>query len=153
MMTIKLTPEVESKILASIRAGGFVGVAAQAWGVSRRLCRRWLNMGRKKGAREPYRSFAANVDQAQGQARLKAEAELLRDDAKCWLQHGPGKEMPGKPGWSSLAKPLVKSPRRAESLFANVPLLKLLKDVRTVLGPHPDAQLQLDQVVDARPER
>src|ERR1700678_4070987 len=111
--SIELTPELEAKIVASIRAGGYPVVAAQAWGVSKELFERWLARGRRKNAREPYRRFARNVDQALGQARLRAEMDAYKDDPKSWLKHGPGKELPGQPGWSALVKSADSSENKA----------------------------------------
>ena len=67
-----LTDELARGILAAIRAGGFPHVAAAAYGVDAALWERWLRRGRRKHAREPYRSFARQVEQAQAQARLRA---------------------------------------------------------------------------------
>ena len=40
---------IEERIVASLRAGGFPEVAAQAWGVSPGTFRRWLRRGRRRG--------------------------------------------------------------------------------------------------------
>ncbi len=144
--TIELTPELEARIVASIRAGGYAPVAAQAWGVSEATLERWLERGRRPNARDPYRSFARNVDQALAQARLRAEMEAFKDDPKSWLKHGPGKEQPGKPGWSALTKSAGGSDSKATALFANEELLQLLALLRKVLAKYPDALEELDQL-------
>lgn len=147
---IELTPELESRILASIRAGGYATVAAQAWGVSEATLERWLLRGRRKNAREPYRTFARNVDQALGQARLRAEMEAFKDDPRTWLKHGPGRELPGKPGWSGPVKSAGNSDNRTEALFANEELLQLLSLLRKILAKYPEALLELDQLTGVR---
>jgi transposase-like protein len=144
--SIELTPELEARIVASIRAGGYAPVAAQAWGVSEALLERWLKRGRRKNAREPYRSFARNVDQALGQARLRAEMEAFKRDPRCWLKHGPGREMPGKPGWTAPARSQGGSANKTVALFANPEVLQLLALVRQVLANYPDALAALDQL-------
>ena len=144
--SIEITLELEAKIVASIRAGGYPIVAAQAWGVSKEMLERWLSRGRRKKAREPYRRFARNVDQALGQARLRAEMDAFKDDSKNWLKHGPGKELPGQPGWSALAKSTSTTEDKPTSLFAHPEVLHLLARVREVLGKYPEALTDLDQL-------
>jgi len=143
---IELTPELEAKIVASIRAGGYAPVAAQAWGVSPSLFERWLARGRRKNAKEPYRTFAHNVEQALGQARLKAEMKAYKDDPQNWLKHGPGKESSGQPGWSAPAKAADPSPEGPSSLFDNKEVLQLLALIRQVLAKYPGALADLDQL-------
>ena len=98
---------------------------------------RWLKRGRKKNASEPYRSFARNVDQALGQARLRAEMAAYKDDPKNWLKHGPGKERPGKPGWSALAKSTAGSENKTIALFSNPELLQLIAMLSSSAGEIP----------------
>ena len=136
---IELTAELETRITASIRAGGYAAVAAQAWGVPEAVLERWLKRGRKKNASEPYRSFARNVDQALGQARLRAEMAAYKDDPKNWLKHGPGKERPGKPGWSALAKSTA-VPRTSQSLCSPIQnYFSSIAMLRQVLAKYPGA--------------
>ena len=87
-----LTPELQERIVAALRAGGFPEVAAQAWGVSPRTFRRWMRRGEVQEI-EPYRSFAAAVREAIAQARLRAEMDIFEElGPRIWLQHGPGRE-------------------------------------------------------------
>jgi hypothetical protein len=144
--SIELTVELEARIVASIRAGGYAPVAAQAWGVSAVVLERWLKRGRRKNAREPYRNFARNVDQALGQARLRAEMEAFKNDPHGWLRHGPGKELPGKPGWSTPAKSAGNIDNSTVALFANPEVLQLLAMLRQTLANYPEALAQLDQL-------
>src|SRR5665213_3693441 len=68
-----LTPEIEAKILAYVRAGGFAHVAAEAAGVSREVFEEWMRKGESKRAIPKYRLFAEKVRQAEATARLGAE--------------------------------------------------------------------------------
>jgi hypothetical protein len=81
-------------ILASIRAGGYPHIAAQAYGVSPKRFRRWTRRGR----------VARCVREAAARARLKAEMETYEADPLFWLRHGPGKETRHSPGWTALAR-------------------------------------------------
>jgi hypothetical protein len=99
-----LTPALQEKIVAALRAGGFPLVAAGAWGVSPRTYRRWLRRGEVQGI-EPYRSFAAAVREAIAQARLRAEMDIFENQPRIWLQHGPGRETDESPGWTTAVKP------------------------------------------------
>lgn len=89
-----LTPEREAQILASIRAGAFDWVAAQAAGVSAPTFYRWL-----ADKRQPYRAFAEKVAEARAIARLSVEIEVRKKSPEFWLSRGPGRERPGEPGW------------------------------------------------------
>ena len=85
----RLTPELESNILAAIRAGGFADVAAAAFGVSRPLFRKWLRWG-NQGKNGAYQAFAHKVAQAQATARLSAEMQAHQKDPRMWLRARSG---------------------------------------------------------------
>ncbi len=103
-MDFQLTPHLQQQIVSSIRSGGYAHIAAEAWGVPRPLFRRWLRLGRHKNAPEPYATFAAEVQSALAQARLTAEMNAFKKDPRVWLEHGPGKEKAGNPGWTGSVK-------------------------------------------------
>src|SRR5947209_2304864 len=113
----RLTPALGQQICAYIRAGGYPPVAAQAAGVSGKLFKRWLTRGARKGAREPYRSFAESVRQAEAQARLGAEMAAYKKDAMGWLKSGPGRETADGPGWSMPVKARAGDERKANPLL------------------------------------
>ena len=96
-------------ILASIRAGGYPHVAAQAYGVSPKKLRRWTRRGR----------LARCVREAAARARLKAEMEAYEADSQFWLRHGPGKETRRAPGWSTSAKPAAEIGADSSQLLAS----------------------------------
>src|SRR5262249_33979079 len=81
-------------LLGSIRSGAYPQVAAEAAGVHRKVFLAWLGRGERPKAREPYRSFAAEVRQAAAMSRVKAETDLREKDPRFWLKHGPGRETP-----------------------------------------------------------
>ena len=100
-----LTPEVEEKLLGFIRAGGYPHVAAEAAGIPREAFALWMKRGGRRKAREPYKSFYRNVQQASATARLKAEFETMNKNPFYWLRHGPGRETPDMAGWTNPVKP------------------------------------------------
>ena len=91
----KYTPEVHRQIVASIRAGAFAHVAAQAAGINPATYWRWMASPDKK-----FAQFREDIEAAQAQARLSAELHVKKADPQFWLLHGPGRERPGNPGWS-----------------------------------------------------
>ena len=143
-----LTPELLRNIAAGIRAGGFPHVAAAANQVRAALFERWLRLGRRKHAGEPYRGFVGEIEAAQAQARLRAEMTVQEKDPRTWLKHGPGRELPGKPGWSALARPSLPSDRGVD-LTAAPEFLHLLAKLRAALAPFPEALAAAAQVFGA----
>jgi hypothetical protein len=135
----KLTDELARGILAGIRAGGFPHVAAAAYGVELALWERWLRRGRRKHAREPYRSFVRKVEEAQGQARLRAEIAVLEKDIRAWLKHGPGRDRPGRPGWAAVVRPVPPPSKQTVDWLASPDFLRFAAMLRQVLAPYPDA--------------
>ena len=94
------------KIIAAIRSGTYSHVAAEAFGMPGEDFERWMELGEGKRKREPFASFAREVREAEAQARLRAETTAFQKEPKIWLQNGPGRERPGKPGWSATVKPV-----------------------------------------------
>jgi hypothetical protein len=99
-----LTPEVQQKIVAFVRAGSYDWVAAEANGIDRYTFWEWIRRGegedRDRPQTEAYAQFAQEVREARAQARSAAEVEVRKDDPQFWLRCGPGKERPGEPGWT-----------------------------------------------------
>jgi hypothetical protein len=148
-----LTAEIARGILAAIRAGGFAHVAAAAYGVDLATWERWLRRGRRKQAREPYRSFVRKVEEAQGQARLRAEIHVMEKDVRAWLKHGPGREQPGKPGWTGLAKPTIAPPRPTAEFLASAEFLRFVATLRSVLADFPEALAAVAQALEGVVDR
>ena len=95
----KLTPEVHNLITQYIRDGAFDYVAAQAAGIGYRTFRRWMKSGESRSD-SPYRQFWQDIEEARAQARVAAENKVFADAPFNWLRYGPGRERPGKPGWT-----------------------------------------------------
>jgi hypothetical protein len=141
-----LTAALQSRIVAAIRAGGYAHIAAEAAGIGRRTFWRWLKLGRGKKASEPYAAFAVEVRSAEAQARLCAEVHVLKDDPRIWLEHGPGRETRGNPGWSSPVKAVEPERGADKNLFLNAHFMRGCNFIRDALKPYPDA---LASVTDA----
>jgi transposase len=75
----KLSPELQERCAALIRAGNTVEVAAEAAGISEATFYAWMARGEQSRASDrPYREFRAAVEQA----RAEAEATLVTRIAK-----------------------------------------------------------------------
>jgi hypothetical protein len=93
-----LDPKIRDQVVTSLRLGAYLWVSAAAAGINERTLLYWLEKGRK--GIEPYVRFFQDVEGAQAYARLSAETRVHRDDPKYWLRVGPGRERPGRPGWT-----------------------------------------------------
>jgi len=142
----RMTPEIRSQILGTIRAGGYPHVAAEAWGMNRETFDDWMRRGEAPGAREPHRSFAREVRLAHAQARLKAELSVFEHEPKIWLIHGPGRETDGSPGWSVSVKPAELS-LAGRNVLCDPELMKLFHAVLQALEPHAEARLDVAQAL------
>jgi hypothetical protein len=86
-----LTPEVQKRICAAIRAGNFRDVAAGAAGIPVRTLRDWLRKGRD-GTPGPYADFLHAVLEAERAAEIAAVALVLKAakkdprHAQWWLE-------------------------------------------------------------------
>ena len=132
------TPELANTISSYVRNGAFPDVAAEAAGVPRRVFLGWMRRGRRRGAREPYRSFAVTVLQAAAQCRAVAEMAIRKDGPLNWLKYGPGRERRGRRGWTTTARPCDGRPPKAapaDDLPAEV-VARLLD----ALTPFPEAR-------------
>lgn len=147
-----LTPEIEAKIIAYVRAGGFAHVAAEAAGVSREVFDEWMRKGESKRANKKYRLFAEAVRQAEATARLGAEVAALKAKPVDWLKAGPGKETAARPGWSALAKPSGGREKPASPLL-DPGVQELLRTLLRALERYPDARADVMDVLNVvRPE-
>ena len=83
-----LTPELQDKICALIRAGAWDYVAAEANGVSRDTFHDWMSRGRgtsERKSRTLFVQFARAVDKSHAEGRALAEAQAKKIDPKWWL--------------------------------------------------------------------
>jgi hypothetical protein len=145
---IKLTPEIEQQIMAGIRAGGYAHVSAAAFGVPEQIFDTWLKWGTSKTAKDPYKRFARNIEQAKAQARLKAEMTAMENDPRFWLKNGPGRDLPDKPGWAAMVRPILTGNQQTVNLFMSPEFLQFMHTLRAVLAPFPDALKALTAAMD-----
>jgi hypothetical protein len=81
--------------------------------------------------------------QARAQARLKAEMDTRAKSPRDWLRLGPGREQPGRPGWTNPAKAGTAHPDGGGEGMD----MTLLLDV---LESHPQARLAAAEVVEGK---
>jgi hypothetical protein len=138
----RLAAETERLILAAIRAGGYPASAAISAGIDRRRFARWLKKGRQQ---KPgwIRRLANQVDQAEAQARVRAEIDVREKDVKFWLRHGPAKQ-----AWV----PGGKRKRKTDAQQLNSAFFGLLARAYEVLQPFPDARQVLAKAFDQLPQ-
>ena len=142
----RLTPPLRDQIVAGIRAGGYPHVAAEALNVPKDLFDSWLKRGQAPDARDPYLSFAHAVHHAQAQARLSAEITVFKDDPKVWLEHGPGRETEGNPGWSVAVKPMEGSAEK-RNILLDPELMQLFRTLMEIMTPYPAARVEVAQAL------
>jgi hypothetical protein len=136
----RLTPQLEQTIVAYVRAGGLPHVAAEAAGVPYALFRRWMQRGDGKDARPAYRHFRRAVHQAHAQARLGAEVAVFKGKPLDWLKCGPGREAPGRTGWTSAAKAPPAARGEAAPTLSHPEVQRLLVELLEQLKPFPEAR-------------
>jgi len=147
------TDKLTKEITAYIRAGGFPHVAAEAAGIAKPVFDSWITKGTKQGAREPFRTFVARINQAKAQARLAAETSAHKEDPKFWLRAGPGREAPQSPGWTAVMRPLLTNQNAATvNLFSSPEFLQFMAMLRTVLAGYPDALAAVSDAMSSEPK-
>ena len=87
----KLTPEVEERIVSSIKSGNFRNTAAKWAGIDERTLRRWMRAG-SKSRKGPFKDFVRRVLEAEKAAEMRCVALVMKaasGDAKhaeWWLE-------------------------------------------------------------------
>jgi hypothetical protein len=87
----KLTPELEEKVITSIKAGNFRNAAARWAGIDDSTFRRWMRRG-TKARKGPLASFARRVLEAEKAAEMRCVALVMKaaaEDARhaeWWLE-------------------------------------------------------------------
>ncbi len=142
---IVLTPSMVKQIVAGIRAGAYPHVAAEAAGVPAETFADWMRRGEQKSRR--YRAFAAQVRQAQAQARLKAEVDARAADPRFWLRHGPGKETAETPGWTQPVKARPPAASAGGDPFGSPEWTLLWATILAALQDFPDARRAVAEAV------
>jgi hypothetical protein len=136
-------------ILASIRAGGYPHVAAQAYGVPAEQFLHWLRRGGAKRGPRKVRRLVTLVNEAAARARLKAEMTVYDADPRLWLRHGPGKESRQAPGWSALAKPVSDRGDAGADLLNSPEFQAMQAAMLGALHDLPEARVAVAQALDA----
>ena len=140
----RLTPMTRRQIIGSIHSGGYPHVAAQAWGVPRDVFDTWMAKGAAPRAREPYASFAREVQEGHAKARLIAETNLFQKEPKIWLEHGPGRETQSSRGWSAAVKP-AEATAASTNPFLDPRMMLFFSKLLALLAPYPDVRSQVGQ--------
>ena len=96
----KLTPAIHKAVVKHVKRGNWIYTAGKALGLHRRTIMTWMQVGRgehpDRPAKEPYTSFAADVESAYAEAEIQiVEGVRTADDwrAGAWLlEHGPSRD-------------------------------------------------------------
>jgi len=142
MPRLQLTAGLIEQIASGVRAGGYPHVSAQAWGVPKAKFDEWIAKGAK--GRGKCGLLATTMNQAHAQARLRSEMSISREEARIWLEHGPGRDQPGNPGWSSSARAAVAT---ENSILSNAALVSALGQAVGALSEHPEARQHIAQSI------
>jgi transposase len=102
----KLSPAVQSKLLAVLRTGAHVETACAAAGIGRSTIYEWLRRGDPEGtapANAQFRDFAEAVERARGEGEALRTARIVAAavydwHAAAWLLERGNPEKWGKPG-------------------------------------------------------
>lgn len=97
----KLTTKLIDQVCEKIKAGAYDYIAAEAAGISQRTFYDWLADAEKPDAAPLKIQFSQSVAQARAEARQAAEQAVMKDKPETWLLKGPGREKPGRPGWTN----------------------------------------------------
>ncbi len=138
---VPLTDTLIQGICTRVRAGAFEHVAAGSLGVPLTTFEAWLRQGQRQNGALLKRRLVRELQAARAHARFMAEMEMRRDDPKCWLLHGPGKETPTAPGWSALARAAAQSDRDGLPLLQRAEFAGLARLLMKLLAPYPEARV------------
>jgi hypothetical protein len=136
----RLTPRLLEKICSYIRAGACPEAAAEAAGVPGETFRQWMTQSELQ-RRGPLAGFRPAVLEAVATARVFAEAKVFDSNPLAWLKHGPGKETPERPGWTTSAKPCAPQHHPGADVdLTNPRLQQYFVMILQVLTPYPEAR-------------
>lgn len=97
----KLTPELIAQVCEKIKGGAYDYIACEAVGISQSTFYEWLQDAEKPDADPLKVAFSESVERARAEARQAAELAVMKDKPETWLLKGPGRERPGRPGWTN----------------------------------------------------
>jgi hypothetical protein len=141
-----IPPDKARSIAAGIRAGVYPHVASEAFGLPREVFDQAMRLGIAKDAPTEARKFAAEIREAIAHARMKAEMQMLKEDAGFWLKHGPGKASEDNPGWSNPVKPTLEE--EDNNVVTSAELLELSAEILKALEPFAEARAAVVKVLD-----
>ncbi len=75
---LKLTPDVQDRIVQAIQAGNYIEIAAQYAGVGKTTLYRWLSLAEDPDADEVYRHFRDAVESARSAAEVRNVALIQK---------------------------------------------------------------------------
>jgi hypothetical protein len=81
----------------------------------------WLKWGTSNTAKDPYKQFARNIEQAKAQARLKTKMAGI--DPRIWSKNGPSRDLSQKPGWAATDQPILTAGQQTLGIFLSPELL------------------------------
>jgi hypothetical protein len=103
----RLTRSLIDAIALRLKGGAYERTAVEASGIAWEDYQHWLHTGACSRKRTLCRELLEKTLHAKATARLKAEIDLWKANGKAWLLHGPGRETPSSPGWSSAGRPAL----------------------------------------------
>lgn len=139
-----------NELLDYLQAGAYPHIAAEAAGISQATLEAWLHAGHRARAKKVFRDFTARYEAACAMARLVAEIAVHDTDPKYWLKFGPGKDRPGRPGWSREVKPFIEDKSSTTvNILANPLINDLLTVILQALAPYPDARVAAAEAINS----
>ena len=139
----KPTREQTRDVCAYVRAGAYPKPAAEAAGIPGEEFDRWAERAQRPRAPKEIREFIDGVRAAGAHARIRAEFAVFEKDPKTWLKNGPGKEVVGRPGWTTTAPPCevrgssgnaLDDPAWSETVSLMLAALKDFPDARAAMA-------------------
>jgi hypothetical protein len=139
----KLTPQVKATLLAAIRSGAFIQDAFRIAGVPDKTWRLWMDSKLTRGV---YYTLQNEIKQAQSIAKVIAAQAVKADDPFKWCANGPGRDMPGEPGWAAISNPSEPTSITKVDPLQFPEFLKFVNNVRIVMAHFPEAKKMLDSL-------
>jgi hypothetical protein len=71
----------------------------------------------------------------------------LNEEPLSWLKFGPGKETPGRPGWSGMPRPIVREENTQGNILLSPEMQGVFASILQVLAPFPEARAAVAQAL------
>jgi hypothetical protein len=128
-----LTPQVQTAVCKSLRAGNTRPVAALAAGIGYTTFRTWMRLGKSQGKGQ-YRTFRTRVRTSEAEALQKMLARVVKASSKSWHAAAWFLERKAPQDWSNNAKRIV----QLEKQVAELVKLLASRSQPGKTGPPPD---------------